>query len=51
MVVPKYVQPIIVSLTYSNTGLHYTYGRATLSGAYVCSTESVGYTLLTDVQP
>lgn len=37
MVVPKYVQPMIVSLTFSITGLQHTYGRATLSGTYVCN--------------
>ena len=30
------VQPLLVSSTFRNTRLHYTFGCPTLSGAYVC---------------
>ena len=33
--VPSKFQLMFVSSTYRNTGLHYTYGSATLSAAYV----------------
>ena len=33
---PPYVEPMFVSSTFKITRLHFTYGCATLSGAFVC---------------